>query len=239
MAAKASFFPYVAAAPAETQASLKDEAAALRKTLADKAKHNEETAAQRRTLDARRDEQVVARRESRKAERAAATRQAVHATRVALAKRVETARFAAEAAAERGASADAAHAVHANPSSRRASPLARPARRLSISARDTSAAHTAPAIVRATNRAASKTLWIENCRSDDSRRDRAAFGSTRVSIVSERVRDRLRRVDRSTRRTRAARSRDSTRGRSIDGAQMDANANRRDRTLGYLSLIHI
>ena len=107
MAAKASFFPYVAAAPAETQASLKDEAAALRKTLADKAKHNEETAAQRRTLDARREEQVVAKRESRKAERAAATRQAVHATRVALAKNVETARFAAEAAAERCARADA------------------------------------------------------------------------------------------------------------------------------------
>ena len=45
--------------------------------------------------------------ESRKAERAAATRQAVHATRVELATRVEKARFAAEAAAERGASADA------------------------------------------------------------------------------------------------------------------------------------
>ena len=107
MAAKASFFPYVAAAPAEAQAPLKDEAAALRKSLADKAKHDEATAAQRRTLDARREEQVVARRESRKAERAAATRQTVHATRVALAKRVETARFAAEAAAERCASADA------------------------------------------------------------------------------------------------------------------------------------
>ena len=38
-------------------------------------------------------------------ERAAATRQAVHATRVALAKRVETARFAAEAAAERASEA--------------------------------------------------------------------------------------------------------------------------------------
>jgi len=109
MAAKASFFPYVAA-PAEEQPSLKNEAAALRKSLADKAKHTEETAAQRRVLDARRSEKVVARRESRKAERAAATRQAVHATRVALAKRVETARFAAEAAAERCASADAAAA---------------------------------------------------------------------------------------------------------------------------------
>ena len=107
MAAKASFFPYVAAAPAEEQPSLKDEAAALRKTLADKAKHGEETAAQRRVLDARRSEKVQARSESRKAERAAATRQAVHATRVALAKRVETARFAAEAATERCASADA------------------------------------------------------------------------------------------------------------------------------------
>ena len=86
MAAKASFFPYVAAAPAEEQPSLKDAAAALRKTLADKAKRNEETAAQRRTLDVQRDKQVVAKRESRKAERAAATRQAVHATRLALAK---------------------------------------------------------------------------------------------------------------------------------------------------------
>ena len=95
-AAKASFFPYVAAAPAAAQAPLKDEAAALRKTLADKAKQAEATAVQRRTLDARREEQVLARRESRKAERAAATRQAVHATRVALAKRVETARFAAD-----------------------------------------------------------------------------------------------------------------------------------------------
>jgi hypothetical protein len=47
-------------------------------------------------------------------------------------------------------------------------------------------------------------LWIENSRSDDSRRDRAAFGSTRVSIVSERVRDRLRRVDRATRGARGA-----------------------------------
>jgi hypothetical protein len=54
-------------------------------------------------------------------------------------------------------------------------------------------------------------LWIENARSDDSRRDRAAFGSTRVSIVSERMRDRLRRVDASTLGKRAARSRDSTR----------------------------
>ena len=106
-AAKASFFPYVATAPAEAQAPLKNEAAALRKSLADKAKHNEETAAQRRVLEARRSEKVQARSESRKAERAAATRQAVHATRVALAKRVETARFAAEAAAERCASADA------------------------------------------------------------------------------------------------------------------------------------
>ena len=61
MAAKASFFPYVAAAPTEEQLPLKDEAAALRKSLADKAKHNEATAAQRRTLDARREEQVVAR----------------------------------------------------------------------------------------------------------------------------------------------------------------------------------
>ena len=108
--AKASFFPYVAAAPAEPQAPLKDEAAALRKSLADKSKRDEATAATRRTLDARREAQTVARRESRKAERAAATRQAVHATRVALAKRVETARFAAEAAAERCASADAAAA---------------------------------------------------------------------------------------------------------------------------------
>ena len=106
-AAKASFFPYEAAAPAEPQAPLKDEAAALRKSLADKAKHDEETAAQRRVLEARRSEKVQARSESRKAERAAATRQAVHATRVALAKRVETARFAAEAAAERCARADA------------------------------------------------------------------------------------------------------------------------------------
>ena len=81
MAAKASFFPYAAAAPAEAQRPLKNEAAALRETLADKAKSDEATAAQRRTLDARRDEQVVAKRESRKAERAAATRQAVHATR--------------------------------------------------------------------------------------------------------------------------------------------------------------
>ena len=113
MAAKASFFPYVAAAPAEAGAQLKDEAAALRSTLAEKAKHNEATAAQRRTLDARRDEQVVAKRESRKAERAAATRQAVHATRLALAKNVETARFAAEAEAERCASADAAAASRA------------------------------------------------------------------------------------------------------------------------------
>ena len=110
MAAKASFFPYVAAAPAEAQTPLKSEAAALRKKLADKAKHTEETAAQRRVLDARRSEKVVARRESRKAERAAATRQAVHATRVALATRVETARFAAEAAAERCAENDAAAA---------------------------------------------------------------------------------------------------------------------------------
>ena len=109
-AAKASFFPYVAAAPAEAGAQLKDEAATLRKTLADKAKQNEATAAQRRTLDARREEQVVARRESRKAERAAATRQAVDATRVALATRVEKARFAAEAAAERCATNDAAAA---------------------------------------------------------------------------------------------------------------------------------
>ena len=106
MAAKASFFPYVAA-PAEAQAPLKDEATALRTTLADKAKQSEATAAQRRTLDAQRDKQVVAKRESRKAERAAATRQAVHATRVALAKRVETARFAAEAEAERCAESDA------------------------------------------------------------------------------------------------------------------------------------
>ena len=113
MAAKASFFPYVAAAPAEAQEPLKNEAAALRKSLADKAKQTEETAAQRRTLDVQRDKQVVAKRESRKAERAAATRQAVHATRVALAKRTETARFAAEAAAERGASADAAAASRA------------------------------------------------------------------------------------------------------------------------------
>ena len=109
-AAKASFFPYLAAAPAEPQAPLKDEAAALRKTLADKAKHDEETAAQRRVLEARRSEKVQARSESRKAERAAATRQAVHATRVVLAKRVETARFAAEAAAERCALNDAAAA---------------------------------------------------------------------------------------------------------------------------------
>ena len=65
-AAKASFFPYFAAAPAEAKAPLKDEAAALRKSLADKAKRDEATAAQRRTLDARREEQVVARRESRK-----------------------------------------------------------------------------------------------------------------------------------------------------------------------------
>lgn len=113
MAAKASFFPYVAAAPAEEQPSLKNEAAALRKSLADKAKQTEETAATRRTLDARREEQVVAKRESHKAERAAATRQAVQATRVALAKRVETARFAAEAAAERSSSADAAAASRA------------------------------------------------------------------------------------------------------------------------------
>jgi hypothetical protein len=113
MAAKASFFPYVAAAPAEAQPPLKNEAAALRKSLADKAKHNEATAAQRRTLDARRGEKIQARRESRKAERVAATRQAVHATRVALAKRVETARFAAEAAAERCATADAAAASRA------------------------------------------------------------------------------------------------------------------------------
>ena len=61
MAAKASFFPYAAAAPAEAQPPLKNEAAALRKTLADKAKRDEATAAQRRTLDARREEQVVAR----------------------------------------------------------------------------------------------------------------------------------------------------------------------------------
>ena len=112
-AAKASFFPYVAAAPAEAQSPLKDEAAALRKSLADKAKQTEETAAQRRVLDARRSEKGQERSESRKAERAAATRQAVHATRVALAKRTETARFAAEAAAERGASADAAAASRA------------------------------------------------------------------------------------------------------------------------------
>ena len=107
MAAKASFFPYVAAAPAEAQPPLKQEAAALRQRLADQAKQRSETDAQRRVLDVRRDEQVAARRESRKAERAAATRQAVHATRVALAKRIETARFAAEAAAERCARADA------------------------------------------------------------------------------------------------------------------------------------
>ena len=113
MAAKASFFPYVAAAPAEEQPSLNDEAAALRKGLADKSKRDEATAAQRRTLDVRREEQVLARSESRKAERAAATRQAVHATRVALAKRVETARFAADAAAERGAENDAAAASRA------------------------------------------------------------------------------------------------------------------------------
>ena len=113
MAAKASFFPYVAAAPAEEQPPLKNEAAALRKSLADKAKNDEATAAQRRTLDVQRDKQVVAKRESRKAERAAATRQAVHATRVALAKRVETTRFAAEAAAERSFSADAAAASRA------------------------------------------------------------------------------------------------------------------------------
>ena len=111
--AKASFFPYIAAAPAEAQPPLKDEAAALRKTLADKAKQTEATAAQRRVLDARRSEKVQARSESRKAERAAATRQAVHATRVALATRVETARFAAEAAAERCAGADAAAASRA------------------------------------------------------------------------------------------------------------------------------
>ena len=110
MAAKASFFPYVAAAQAEAQAPLKDEAAALRKSLADKSKRDEATAETRRTLDARREAQVAARRESRQAERAAATRQAVHATRVALAKRVETARFAAEAAAERCAENDAAAA---------------------------------------------------------------------------------------------------------------------------------
>ena len=110
MAAKASFFPYVAAAPAEAQTPLKNDAAALRKSLADKAKSHEATAAQRRVLDARRSEKVQARSESRKAERAAATRQAVHATRVALAKRVETARFAAEAEAERCAENDAAAA---------------------------------------------------------------------------------------------------------------------------------
>jgi len=113
MAAKASFFPYVAAAPAEEQPPLKNEAAALRKSLADKAKQTEETAAQRRVLDARRSEKGQERSESRKAERAAATRQSVHATRVALAKHVETARFAAEAAAERSASADAAAASRA------------------------------------------------------------------------------------------------------------------------------
>ena len=113
MAAKASFFPYVAPADAEAQAPLKDEAAALRKTLADKAKHDEATAAQRRVLDARRSEKVQARSDSRKAERAAATREAVDTTRVALAKRVETARFATEAAAERGATADAAAASRA------------------------------------------------------------------------------------------------------------------------------
>ena len=113
MAAKASFFPYVAAAPAEAQPPLKQEAAALRQRLADQAKQRSETDAQRRVLDVRRDEQVAARRESRKAERAAATRQAVHATRLALAKRVETARFAAEATAERCASADAAAASRA------------------------------------------------------------------------------------------------------------------------------
>ena len=79
----------------------------MRKSLADKSKRDEATAAQRRTLDARRDEQVVAKRELRKAERAAATRQAVHATRVELAKRVETARFAAEAAAKSGTKANA------------------------------------------------------------------------------------------------------------------------------------
>ena len=110
MAAKATFFPYEAAAPAEAQAPLKQEAAALRKSLADKAKSHEATTAQRRVLDARRSEKVQARSESRKAERAAATRQAVHATRVALAKRVETARFAAEAEAERCAENDAAAA---------------------------------------------------------------------------------------------------------------------------------
>ena len=108
--AKASFFPYVAAAPAEAQSPLKDEAAALRKSLADKAKQTEETAAQRRVLDARRSEKGQERSESRKAERAAATRQAVHATRLALAKNVETARFAAEAEAERCAENDAAAA---------------------------------------------------------------------------------------------------------------------------------
>ena len=64
-----------------------------------KAKRDAATAAQRRTLDARRDEQVVARRESRKAERAAATRQAVHATRVALAKRAVGCALGALAAA--------------------------------------------------------------------------------------------------------------------------------------------
>ena len=105
--AKATFFPYAAAAPAEEQPPLKNEAAALRKSLADKSKRDEATAETRRTLDVRREAQTVARRESRKAERAAATRQAVHATRVALAKRVETARFAAEVAAERCARADA------------------------------------------------------------------------------------------------------------------------------------
>ncbi len=110
MAAKASFFPYVAAAQVEAQAPLKQEAAALRQRLTDQAKKTEETAAPRRVLDTRREAQIAARRESRKAERAAATRQAVHATRVALAKRVETARFAAEAAAERCAEKDAAAA---------------------------------------------------------------------------------------------------------------------------------
>lgn len=108
--AKASFFPYVAAEAAAAQAPLKDEAAALRKSLADKAKQNEETAGRRQVLEARREEQVLVRRKSRATERAAATRSAVATARSAEAARAEAAKSTAEAATQRCADADAAAA---------------------------------------------------------------------------------------------------------------------------------
>ena len=112
MAAKASFFPYAAAAPAAAQTPLKNEAAALRKTLADKAKRRrgDSSAAPRWTPVARS-------RSSRGAQRArpsTAPRRAKPSTLRAWRWRsvVETARFAAEARAS-CASADAAAASRA------------------------------------------------------------------------------------------------------------------------------